>query len=107
MTLYKEIATTGYDWRDVVEELECSRQELERWQEDGKFPPPDGLVLTHTFTSMSRAYDHMGDGWLPETIEKVKPHNEQWRAEHQVALKAKQKERRKRRKVVDLLKAGL
>jgi hypothetical protein len=96
MTLYKAIAQEGYDWRGVTKALQCSRQELQRWQEDGKFPPPDGEVFSHTFTSMSRAYDHMADGWLPETIEKVKPLLETWRTEHKEKLKA---ERRKTKKV--------
>ena len=86
-SLYKEIAAEGYDWRDVIEALQCSRQQLRWWQEDGRFPPPDGEVLSHTFTSMSRAYNHMDDGWLPETIEKVKPYIEKWRADYEAALK--------------------
>ena len=96
MTLYKAIADEGYDWRGVTKALPCTRQEFQRWQEEGKFPPPDGAVFSHTFTSMSRAYDHMADGWHPEIIEKVKPLLEGWRTEYKEKLKA---ERRKKKEV--------
>jgi hypothetical protein len=87
-TLYKP-AGEGLDWRGAIELLECTIPEFKRWRQEGKIPKPDGEVLTHTFTSMSRAYDHMDAGWFPQTLERIKPEIPAWRAEHQEALKKK------------------
>jgi hypothetical protein len=104
MTLYKKIADVGYGWREATEALQCSRQEFERWHEEGKLPPPDGEVESYIFTSWNRAFNEMADGWLPETIEKVKPYIEKWRAEHKAWLKSRRRLKTASKKIYKLWK---
>jgi hypothetical protein len=83
----------GLDWRDAMAELRCTRPELDRWISEGRLPY-DGRVQTYAFSSMSRSYQTIEGGWRPETIAAVKPHVEEWRAEHDAQRKEKVRQRR-------------
>ena len=80
--------------------LGCSRQELFRWIKEEKLPY-DGAVHTIRFSSMSWSYKTVEGGWKPETIEKMKPFVEEWRAEHKEKMKAKKRKLKQRQKDAD------
>jgi hypothetical protein len=89
----KELQMLGLDWRDAMERLECTRPELHRWIAEGRLPY-DGLVRTYRFSSMSRSHPTIEGGWRPETIEAAKPHVEEWREEHKIEKRQRQRNRK-------------
>jgi hypothetical protein len=81
----------GLDNRQVVEALKCSHQELARWIDEGKLPF-DGLVDSYRWRSMGRGtIDITTNGWLPETIARLRDKVEQWRFEHKQRMSARKK----------------
>ena len=88
----------GLNWRKVCHALGITHQELNRWVDDGTFPPADGVVDSYYFTSMSYSKPCVDAAWLPETIVAVKPMIEQWRADHKAKVKADQKEQARLRR---------
>jgi hypothetical protein len=56
----------GFDWRDAMKHLDCTRPELFRWIEEGKLAY-DGRVHTYHFSSMSRMHPTVEGGWKPPT----------------------------------------
>jgi hypothetical protein len=90
----------GLSPREVVRNLGCSHAELKRWLwNDGKLPP-DGIVRSYYFTSMSRSRRCWDFGWFPETIEAAKTKIDGWRKEHKERQRKLKKEKTRIQKTV-------